>query len=238
MLLVNASVETGTVIAAAAIASARRARSRGPGKGGARYILPVGRPFQGRRAWHPIVQQEHAQRHREQIEEGVVARERDERLQTDEQTERELTQPARSENEKRRDDLDREHRERRELVEPRRQLMRVPRGRRRNRLRLVVVQQRSQRSPRRIAARELHQSRSEHQAKEQPQHQPARDARWRDASAKPIAPRERREEDREEPCLEEQRVPLVRQELAADDHQRQIVEPEERQHHDRSHAGD
>ena len=74
-------------------------------------------------------------------------------------------------------------------------------------------------APRRIAARQLHHTRSHGEPEEQPQHQPDREA-WRiDQMAQAFASCDRREKDGEKPRFEQQRVPLIGQKIAAHDRQ-------------------
>ena len=105
-------------------------------------------------------------------------------------------------------------------------MVRPPGERRWNRLRFVVERQRGEIAPCRIAAGELDAARSGHQPKEQPQHQPDAESRRIERAAQPIAPRDRRDEDGEESCLEQQRVPLERQEWSCDGREPQVQGPE------------
>jgi len=136
-----------------------------------------------------------------------------------------MPQASRSKDEERRNQFNSQRRRRRCLVEPLGKMMRVPGQRRRNRLGFVVERQRRQRPPRFVAAGELHQTRAGHEPEHQPQHQPHAEPRRIGKLPHALTQRRWRDEDREESCLEQQGVPLIRQEVAADDGQRQIVEP-------------
>ncbi len=111
-------------------------------------------------------------------------------------------------------------------------MVRVPRRPRRQALRLVVVGERGERVPSRVArvvVDELHHARREHQAEEQPADEPHPEPRGlrRRREARPERPR--RHEHREQARFEQQRVPLEAQEHAACAHERQIESPEREQ---------
>ena len=80
-------------------------------------------------------------------------------------------------------------------------------------------------------------ARRDHQPEQEPQEQPDRAPHRRRRVAQPVQPTGGRHEQGEETRFEEQRVPLVAEEVLADGHQRQIRDPGERGRDQRRHAG-
>src|SRR5262249_1265281 len=165
-----------------------------------------------------------AQRDRQEVEESVVACQDDQDLQARHRRRRDQPQPPRREDEERRSELHREHEGAREFLEGDRHLVHEPRRPRRKRLGPVVVSQRRQAPPVRVAAQKLDQPRGEHQPEEEPQKKRPGDPG--PGEERPEARRlPRREPDRQEPRLEKEQVPLELQELLADDRERQVEKP-------------
>ena len=115
-----------------------------------------------------IINEPHAQRNRQQVEEREIAGQRDDCLESRQQRGAGETKTPRSDDEEWRDEFDRQRRGRRHLVERDRQVMCVEGDRVGNRLRLVVERERCQIPPGRIAARQLDGARPEDQPEQQP----------------------------------------------------------------------
>src|SRR2546423_2044636 len=106
-----------------------------------------------------------------------------------------------------------------------RELVRVPADPRGQRLRFVVIVERSEISPRQITAQQLYCARFEHQTEQQPPQQPQHEARRLSDASQSRKNLQWGEENRQKPNLEQQRVPLKREEILADRRERQINEP-------------
>ena len=113
-----------------------------------------------------IVKQKETQAHGEEIEETVISGQADVHLQQQDGCRSQHARPAREKDEERYDQLDDQRRQGAGLMDPMRQLMRVPCERRRQRLRFEMVVQRRQRGPSRIAAQQLHAPREKHETKQ------------------------------------------------------------------------
>src|SRR6202023_2166806 len=100
-------------------------------------------------------------------------------------------------------------------------LVRIPRRPGRQRLRLVVVRQRSEIAPGGIAARERHHAGGETEEK-QKQAQQKEGRRGGPGSGKAQARQKGREKDREESGFDEEEVPLKCEERLARDGKRQV----------------
>jgi len=86
-----------------------------------------------------VVDQHHAERDREQVEERVVPGQRDQDLERDEKRKRELLAPPGQEHEERNHELDEEEHHARDAVERERQLVKGPSDPRGERLCLIVI---------------------------------------------------------------------------------------------------
>src|SRR3954468_23990195 len=104
-------------------------------------------------------------------------------------------------------------------MEPKRQLMHVPRQRSWKRLRFIMKGQCAQFAPSTIAAQYLRQPGRPHQPEQQPPKKNDHNRRWRDRWRKSWQPFERRKKDRQKACFEQQDVPLVAKKRAADGEQ-------------------
>ena len=196
----------------------------------------LGSPVRSESLERGVVQQHQRQPDCQQIEEGIVARQRDQFLKRDQHHAGSDADPTRPEDAPWNDQLEAQHDCGRRFVEPDRQLRNVERQRRGQRLRLVVNRQGRQAFPRGIAAGQLHDPGSKYQPEQQPPDQPSGYTRWIGRFADAIPPRQRRERDREQPGFQQQRVPLIRQEIAAHERQRQVGDPQGRQDHRGSDA--
>src|ERR1700733_9036556 len=114
----------------------------------------------------PIVQQEHTERYGQQIEEGIIAGEKNQNLQI--QRQRRTDEAPRTRREKQ--EWNREFDEQRggsgETLNGKRQLIHVPGERRRQRLRHVVIRNSGEIAPDGVVAAEFDDARKKHQAEE------------------------------------------------------------------------
>ena len=157
-----------------------------------------------------VVNQQQAKCDREQIEETIIARERDDGLQKNEQTGSDEPQPARRPDKKRHNDFDHETEGDRKMFEPFRAFVRPPRENCRQRLRPVVIIERGQGTPMErmiepapgvITARQLHHAGHHHQFEEKQLEQEQRSAGERRFAIAFRPPLPRREKDRQETSL-------------------------------------
>ena len=186
---------------------------------------------------HPVVQEQEAEGDRQQVEEAVVAGDGDQPLQAHQRPGGREPHPPRGQDQERDQALGREHQRRRPLLEPRRQVVRVPRGPRRQALGLIVVLERGQVPPGGVAAAELGQRRSDHEAEQQPAQRRQRQARGRRVAPRARACAPGRQEDGEEAGFEQQPVPLEPEEVLADDVEREVERPAGDERSGRRHAG-
>ena len=203
--------------------------------------LPRAKPQSQQRAQRGIVEQRDAQHEREQVEEPVVPGDRDAELSEHEQRARRDAPPAEAgwhEDEPGRAQLDRECSQRHALAHPRRELLRVPRRPRRQRLRPEVVVERREVTPPRVAARELRDPGEEHQLEEEQPHEPTQRPRRHPLLLEARQPLRGRVQQREQARLEQQPIPLKPQEGLTHDTERQVERPEEREHRRLRHPGD
>src|SRR4029450_8096948 len=123
----------------------------------------------GRDAAHRgIVEEEQTHRDAEQVEEIVVAGQQDQRLEQHQATTRESARTPRQENQKNGADLDQERRGRACREERWWQLRRVPRQRRRQRLRPEMIFERGKMAPGRTGRKQLRRAREEEVAEREP----------------------------------------------------------------------
>ncbi len=102
-----------------------------------------------------------------------------------------------------------------------------PRRPGRKALGLEVVSQGGQIAPGRVAARELHDARRQHESEEEPHEEEARERGGGQAAPDAPAPR-RGEEDRQEARLEQEQVPLELQEELSGHRHREVEEPRQK----------
>src|SRR5207249_4445480 len=126
-----------------------------------------------------VVEQQKAQPESQQVEESVVSRYADQDLQQSDQSSSANPQASRRKDQKRHNQLDREHEDGRELLKPVRQLVHVPGRRGRQRLGVIVVLERGQVAPRRVPAQKLDRAGQEHQPEQEPAQQPQHGGRRR-----------------------------------------------------------
>ena len=188
-----------------------------------RTRAPRGRRLRGPAGKMPVVQYPEAEREGEVVEEAVVAGREHDDLESDHQRERDGTQPAWSPHEKRDAELDGEGNDARGAVRPHRELVHVPAHPRRQGRGLVVRRHGGEVAPRRIAQQQLREPRLDVETEEQPLHQEHAERMRRRRATQP--PPAGRHEDREEGGLEEQVVPLERQEVLPDADIRQVERP-------------
>ena len=143
-----------------------------------------------------VVEQRQAQQHRLKVEPIVVAGEKNAAFQKQDAERRDEPQAARAEDEERQTELDEKHGSGRGLQEAGGQLCRIQRQRRRQRLRQKMVVERSEIPPVGIAADQLDDAGHEHEAEQEPAREP-------DAGDRPQAHHER-----DNRCLQKERVPL------------------------------
>ena len=160
---------------------------------------------------------------REQIEEAVVAGERDQEHQDGDRGRAGGADAARAEEQPGRAELDREQGEAGELLDGARQEVRPPGERRRQGLSPIMVRERGEIPPRGIAAEQLDHGRLEHQLEQQQTQQP-KGAEGR-LGPRSLSKRPRDEEQRDEARLQEESVPLEAHEVRADHAQRQVQRP-------------
>jgi hypothetical protein len=131
------------------------------------FHVPRTEPLGERPREEAVVEQGHTECNGQQVEEAVVARRRDRTLERQLCEARRNPQPAWAEEEERRYDLDHEHQQYGELVDPRRELVGVPPGPDRQTGREVVVVERGELPPARIETDQLHQAGEHHQLEQQ-----------------------------------------------------------------------
>ena len=210
-----------------------------PGRSGLRGSGRRPRPAQPA-ADDRVVEQGDVERHRQQVEEAVVAGGRDQRLQQAEQ--RAAGRPRgpearRYEDDERHGELDEEHHPDRGGAEPVRGVVRVPAQPGREGLRLVVVAERGQAPPRLVAAQQLGDPGQESQLERQAPDQPARRGARRTPGLQRRPPAPRRVEHGQHAGLQQQQVPLEEQEVLTGDRERQVQAPQRREDRDRGDAG-
>src|SRR6516165_9399185 len=121
-------------------------------------------------AWpRRIVNRRQAEAGSEQIEETVVTGQCNQRLENQQAGCPNQTEATRTKKQKRRSQFDSEHNDDRGAVEPRGKLMCPPGQRCRQRLRLVMIEQRGKVPPRVVAAGQLNDSGHEHEPEQEPE---------------------------------------------------------------------
>ena len=193
---------------------------------GGRCVFVGGEAFAPAPRPRAVVDEQHAQRDREVVEERVISRGENSQLQRDERRRTAMPPAPRRDDEKGRAELDREHDRLHRAEQPVRELMHVPRGPERQRLRLEMKAQRAERAPCFIAARELHHAARQHQPEEQPPQKPAREPAHA-RLVRPVGPPlPRQVKHREQRRLEQQRVPLEIEKRTAHRAERKIERPQ------------
>src|SRR5690349_6855245 len=105
------------------------------------------------------------------------------------------------------------------------QPLRVPCRPRRKRLGPEVIVERGQMAPRRITARELRGPRQYHESEQLPPYEPASERERRALGREARYDLRGREQEREQPGLEEERIPLEPQECLSRHREREVADP-------------
>ena len=188
-----------------------------------------------------VVHDGQAQSHGQEREEPVVAGHADDDLQEHQARARgqsPLAPSRRREQQPRQHQLHEEHARGGGLVDPDRQVVHIPGRPQRQRLRLIVVCERGEIGPRRVAAGELGDAGQKHQTKEQPPDQPAGHRRRRRLGGEAGSPPGRCVETGQQSRLEQQRVPLEGEKRLSSNGQGQIADPQHPEDHPGADTGD
>src|ERR1051325_1282817 len=193
----------------------------------------VGRPHREDPPPAVVIHERQRQRDGEQIEEGVVAGGEDEQLQPHDARQRDAAGTSAEEDERWNGDFEQKHHHHRQALHALGLEVGVPRRPGGKGLGPVVVVQRGQVPPGRIAAGELHDARLEGQPEEEKPEQ--RQAQGRNPRLLPASgPRaSRREQHGDQPGLEQQHVPLEGEEVQAHADKGEVEQPGEESAHPR-----
>jgi hypothetical protein len=183
-----------------------------------------------------VVEDEDAEDDREPVEEAVVRREPDPRLDRREREEERPARLVRADHERGEQDLRHEHEERGRLVDGDRELVRPPADAGRKGGRLVVAHHGREVAPARIAAHELRDARLDMELEDEPEDERLR--RGAGAGRVPRAPAPGRDEPADVGRLEEERVPLELEEDAPGDAEGEVEDPEDGEHEARGEPED
>jgi len=185
----------------------------GPGAGVGWQFPPAGwgEPLEER-----IIEEQHAEREGEKIEEAVIAGEEDQGLEEYQSQAGPLPQATGREDQERDNQLDAEHYDYGSRLRPGGQLMRVPTNPRRQRLCFVMELQGGQAAPGWIATEQLHAPGLKHQLEQQPAQQPQHQTRGRRGVKGPGPQLQGCQKDRQEAGFQQQDIPLESEKLPAD----------------------